>query len=47
MLAQLSPLWFRATDPRVAQAVYGDPERINFQPRPREPLMHELGLACD
>lgn len=47
LLAYLPPLWFRVMDPRVAQAVHGDPARINFQPGQREPLMHKLGLAAD
>lgn len=46
LLAYLPPLWFRVMDPRVAQAVHGDPARINFQPGLREPLMHKLGLAA-
>jgi len=45
LLAYLPPLWFRVMDPRVAQAVHGDPARINFQPGLREPLMRKLGLA--
>jgi len=47
LLAYLPPLWFRVMDPRVAEAVHGDPARINFQPDLREPLMHKLGLVID
>jgi alkane 1-monooxygenase len=46
LLAYMPPLWFRVMDPRVAQAVHGDPARINFQPGLREPLMHKLGLVA-
>jgi len=45
LLAYLPPLWFRVMDPRVAQAVHGDPAGINFQPGLREPLMRKLGLT--
>lgn len=45
LLAYLPPLWFRVMDPRVAQAVHADPERINFQPGQRDALMQRLGLA--
>jgi len=44
LIAYLPPLWFRVMNPRVAQAVRGDPTRINFQPGRREPLLQQLGL---
>jgi len=44
LIAYLPPLWFRVMNPRVAQAVRGDPTRINFQPGLREPLLQQLGL---
>jgi alkane 1-monooxygenase len=45
LVAYLPPLWFWVMDPRVAQAVHGDPARINFRPGQRESLMRKLGLG--
>jgi len=43
-LAYFPPLWFRAMDPLLLQAVHRDPTRINFQPEKHATLMRKYGL---